>query len=50
MAHFGLSRRQYLTKKTYNTIATYTLANCPIRDPNKCQKTYSFNRAISLKF
>ena len=27
--HSGPSLRQYLMKKNYNTIATYTLANCP---------------------
>ena len=49
LAHSGLSLRQYITKKNNNTITTCTLAHCPIRDPNICQKTYTIYRLICLK-
>ena len=45
LARYRFSLRQFLTKKNNNT-----LANCPIRDPNICQKTYSIYRLICLKF
>ena len=48
LAHPGSSLRQYQTKKN-NTITTCTLANCPNRDPNICQKTYTIYRLICLK-
>ena len=49
LAHPGSSLRQYLTKKNNNTITTCTQANCPIRYPNICQKTYTIYRLICLK-
>ena len=49
LAQPGPSLRQYLTKKNNNTITTHTLANCPIRDPNIYQKTYTIYRLICLK-
>ena len=36
-------------KKNHNTITTCTLANCPLRDPNRCLKTYTIYRLICLK-
>ena len=38
LTHSGPSLRQRLTKKNNNTITTFTLANCPIRDRIICQK------------
>ena len=49
LAHSGPSQHQYLMKKNNNTITTYTLVNCPIRDPNICLKTYTIYRLICLK-
>ena len=43
LSHYRSSLRQYLAKKkNNNTVTTCTLANCPIRDPNICQKAYTF--------
>ena len=47
LVHSGPS--QYLTKKNHNTIATCTLANCPIRDQNICQKSYTIYRSMCLR-
>ena len=49
LAHSGPSRRQYVTKKNNNTVETGTLGNCPKRDPDICQKTYTIYRLICLK-
>ena len=38
LAHSGPTLRQYLTKKNNNAVTTCTLANCPRKDPNICQK------------
>ena len=43
------SLRQYQTKKNNNTVITCTLANCPIRDSNICQKTCIIYCLICLK-
>ena len=49
LAHSRPLLCQYLTKKNHNTITTCTVANCPIRDPNICQKTYTIYHLICLK-
>ena len=49
LAHSRPSLCQYLTKKNNNTITTCTQANCPIRDPNICQKAYTIYCLICLK-
>ena len=36
-------------KKNNNTVTTCTLANCPVRDPNICQRIYTIYHLISLK-
>ena len=48
LAFSGPSLRQCQTKKNINTITTCTLANCPIRGPNICQKYYTIYRLICL--
>ena len=49
LAHSGPSLRQHLTKKHKNVITACTLANCPIRDPNTCHKTYTIYRLTCSK-
>ena len=49
MTHSGPSLCQYPTKKNDNTITTCILANCPIRHPNICLKTYTIYRLIYFK-
>ena len=41
LALSGPPQCQYRTKKNNNAITTCILANCPITDPNICQKTYT---------
>ena len=48
LAHTGLSLHHQM-KKNNITITTCTLANCPIRDPDICQKTYTIHHLICLK-
>ena len=50
LTQFKSSVCQYWTKRNNNTITTCILANCPKRDPNICQKTYTIYRLIYLKY
>ena len=48
LPHARPSLCQYLMKKNNNTVTTCTPANCPISDPNICQKTYTIYRLIKM--
>ena len=45
----GSSLHQYLMKKNNNSVTTSTLASCPIRNSNICQKTYTIYHSICSK-
>ena len=50
LSHPRHSQRQYLTKENNNTVTICTHANCPTRNLNICQKTYTIYRLICLKY